>query len=124
MVLGWFMRTGIALTALDVGLDTGTAEGKKAVRALLAIIKVERQRTAAQTSKGLAAAKAAHRPAVADSPELASRIRRMRAGGMTLQAIADTLNSEGVPTVRGGAEWRPSSVQSVLGYRRARTPGW
>jgi recombinase len=42
---------------------------------------------------------------------------------MTLRAIADTLNREGVPTVRGGAEWRPSSVQSVLGYRRTRTQG-
>jgi hypothetical protein len=37
---------------------------------------------------------------------------------MTLQGIADALNEEGVPTVRGGAEWRPSSVQSALGYRR------
>ena len=42
----------------------------------------------------------------------------MRAQGMTLQAIADRLNEEGVPTVRGGAEWRPSSVRSGLGYKR------
>jgi hypothetical protein len=38
---------------------------------------------------------------------------------MTLQAIADSLNEEGVPTARGAARWRPSSVQSVLGYKRA-----
>ena len=37
---------------------------------------------------------------------------------MTLQAIADTLNAEGVPTLRGGAQWRPSSVQSAVGYKR------
>jgi hypothetical protein len=37
---------------------------------------------------------------------------------MTLQAIADTLNAEGVPTLRGGAEWRPSSVQAAVGYKR------
>jgi hypothetical protein len=36
---------------------------------------------------------------------------------MTLQAIADTLNKEGVPTARGGAQWRPSSIQSTLGRR-------
>jgi hypothetical protein len=42
----------------------------------------------------------------------------MRTAGMTLQAIADVLNSEGVPTLRGGAKWRPSSVQSATGYRR------
>jgi hypothetical protein len=37
---------------------------------------------------------------------------------MTLQAIADVLNAEGAPTARGGAKWRPSSVQSAAGYRR------
>jgi hypothetical protein len=41
---------------------------------------------------------------------------------MTLQAIADTLNGEGIPTVRGGARWRPSSVQTAAGYKRP-TPG-
>jgi hypothetical protein len=42
----------------------------------------------------------------------------MREEGMTLQAIADQLNSEGVPTLRGGSRWRPSSVQSAAGYKR------
>jgi hypothetical protein len=41
---------------------------------------------------------------------------------MTLQAIADRLNAEGVPTVRGGAKWRPSSVQAAAGYKRRRHP--
>ncbi|MGO9903472.1 MAG: hypothetical protein ACLP0J_28175 [Solirubrobacteraceae bacterium] len=44
----------------------------------------------------------------------------MRAGGDTLQAIADRLNDDAVPTVRGGSCWRPSSVQAAAGYRRAR----
>ena len=37
-----------------------------------------------------------------------------------LQAIADRLNEEGVPTVRGGVKWRHSSVQAAAGYRRTR----
>jgi hypothetical protein len=37
---------------------------------------------------------------------------------MTLQAIADALNNQGEPAVRGGAHWRPSSVQAALGYKR------
>jgi hypothetical protein len=41
---------------------------------------------------------------------------------MTLQAIADELNAEGVPTIRGGKQWRPSSVQAAAGYRRPRKP--
>jgi hypothetical protein len=47
----------------------------------------------------------------------------MRAQGMTLQAIADLLNTEGVPTLRGGAKWRPSSVQAATGYRRPSPTG-
>jgi hypothetical protein len=42
----------------------------------------------------------------------------MRAIGMTLQGIADELNEAGVPTVRGGATWRPSGVQAAVGYKR------
>ena len=42
----------------------------------------------------------------------------MRASGMTLQAIADELNAEKVPTLRGGAMWRPSGVQAAAGYSR------
>lgn len=37
---------------------------------------------------------------------------------MTFQAIADALNSEGIPTLRGGTAWRVSSVQAAAGYRR------
>jgi len=38
----------------------------------------------------------------------------MRSQGMTLQAIADELNQHRVPTVRGGAKWRHSSVQTTI----------
>ena len=47
----------------------------------------------------------------------------MRASGMTLQAIANQLNADGIPTLRGGAVWRPSSVQAAAGYRRPSTGG-
>ncbi len=55
---------------------------------------------------------------VKDQPALQERIAAMRQSGMTLQAIADTLNGEGIPTIRGGARWRPSSVQTAAGYKR------
>jgi hypothetical protein len=35
MMLGWFLRTGVALSALDVGLDTSTEEGRDAAAELL-----------------------------------------------------------------------------------------
>ncbi len=53
-----------------------------------------------------------------DRPEIRQRILAMRASGMTLQAIADRLNADGVPTLRGGTRWRPSSVHTTTGYKR------
>jgi len=46
---------------------------------------------------------------------VSGRIRAERKDGATFQEIADRLNDEGVPTPRGGKEWRPSSLTSVLG---------
>jgi DNA invertase Pin-like site-specific DNA recombinase len=34
--------------------------------------------------------------------------------GATLQAIADRLTAEGVPTAQGGVRWYPSTVRKVL----------
>lgn len=59
-----------------------------------------------RTREGLSAVRAQgktiSRPAVADTAKLRGRIERMRARGMTLQAIADKLNRDRVPTIRGG----------------------
>ena len=107
---------------VDIDLDTDTEEGRLAADALVKVGGLERTRLEQRTRKGLEAARdrrrSSGRPAVADRPSLKQRIADMRASGMTLQAIADTLNDEGVPTVRGGAEWRPSSVQAAAGYKR------
>ena len=58
------------------------------------------------------------RPALKDRPELMERIVAMRSANMTLWQIADQLNAEGIPTLRGGTQWRPSSIQAALGYKR------
>ena len=44
---------------------------------------------------------------------VADQIAALRDGGATWQAIADQLTRERVPTPRGGAAWRPSSVRSA-----------
>jgi hypothetical protein len=54
-------------------------------------------------------------------PELHARITDMREQGLSLHAIAERLNAEGVPTLRGGTHWRPSSVQAAVGYKRPGT---
>jgi DNA invertase Pin-like site-specific DNA recombinase len=110
------------LIVVDIGLDTGTADGRVAAEALVTVGSLDAKKIAERTRKGLEAARSGRRssgrPAVADRPSLKQRIVDMRENGMTLQAIADTLNDEGVPTVRGGAKWRPSSVQAAAGYKR------
>jgi DNA invertase Pin-like site-specific DNA recombinase len=127
-LLKWLNESGAFLVALDLRLDTRSPDGGLAARALCEVGDWERRRIARRTRSGLAATRsegrAASRPSVRDDPELANRIRSMRAAGMSLQAIADTLNAEGVPTLRGGRRWRPSSVQAAAGYKRpTQSPG-
>jgi DNA invertase Pin-like site-specific DNA recombinase len=126
-LLSWFTEPGRSLVALDPRLDTATEAGRLAAHALAGVGGWERERISARTRRGLEAARqrggGQGRTAVADVPELQERIAAMREHGMTLQAIADTLNEEGVPTLRGGAMWRPSSVQRATGYRRPSSTG-
>jgi DNA invertase Pin-like site-specific DNA recombinase len=119
-VLVWFLDSNARLVAAAQGLDTEERGGQLAVRTLIDAAGWERQRLVERTRKGMSAARRKGPPGVADHPELRKRIAGMRAEGMTLQAIADRLNADGVPTVRGGAKWRPSSVQAAAGYKRPR----
>lgn len=50
-------------------------------------------------------------------PEIAARICRLRANGMSYAQIAATLNAEQVPTAQGGAAWHPPTVRKIA--RRA-----
>jgi DNA invertase Pin-like site-specific DNA recombinase len=123
----WLERSNVRLVAVELDLDTLSPGGRAAARALASVGGWERERLSERTRKGLAAARAKRRAGGASAPDweaLRKRIALMRADGMTLQAIADTLNAERVPTPRGGLKWRPSSVQSAAGYkRRSRAKG-
>lgn len=126
-LLSWFDDDRRTLIAIDLRLDTSTEAGRLAAMAVAGVGGWERERISARTRRGLEAARSRGagqgRTAVADIPELHERIAAMREQGMTLQAIADTLNEDGVPTLRGGAKWRPSSVQRATGYQRPSTHG-
>jgi peptidoglycan hydrolase-like protein with peptidoglycan-binding domain len=107
-VLEWLRERDVGLVAIDADVDTRRSDGRLAAEALISAGKLARGR--------------APRPAVHDLPALKEHIVAMRSSGMTLQAIADRLNAQGVPTMRGGKLWRPSSVQVALGYRRPGQP--
>jgi DNA invertase Pin-like site-specific DNA recombinase len=117
--------SGLGLAAQRTAIvDTSTPSGRLVANVLASVAEWEGSVISARTRDGLAAkraqGKAISRPAVVDDPALADWVRQLRSSGLTLQAVADRLNVEGVPTLRGGAHWRPSSVQTVLGYRRPR----
>jgi len=114
-LVDWLAACGATLLALDVELDTGSRDGARTLAVLRELERCEREPPPARARRG--------RPGLAAlAPELSRRIAGMRERGLSLQAIADALNGEGVPTLRGGERWRPSSVQAALGYRRPR-PG-
>jgi Resolvase, N terminal domain/Recombinase len=117
VLLRWLDRDGRALVAVDPALDTSTQAGRLAAAAVLDSAAVP-----AHPRRGGTPPPANPRAAVADRPELQQRILAMRDQGLSLQAIADRLNAEGVPTARGGVMWRPSSVQCAAGYHRPRRP--
>jgi peptidoglycan hydrolase-like protein with peptidoglycan-binding domain/DNA invertase Pin-like site-specific DNA recombinase len=123
-IVGWLRRRGIRLVAIDAGLDTGMKSGREAADTLVSLCAFDTQRPSAANTGGSDAEPQpiertnGGRPARDDVPRLKERIQAMRASGMTLQAIADRLNAENVPTLRGGTKWRPSGVQSAAGYRR------
>jgi DNA invertase Pin-like site-specific DNA recombinase len=110
------------LVALDLDIDTSTPKGHQVASTLIALNAREHERISRGTRRGVAKGHASGRPPVSHRRELVERIVAMRAANMTLRAITDHLNAEGVPTLRGGKEWRPSSIQAILGYRRPRPP--
>jgi hypothetical protein len=114
-LLEWLAESGGDLVAADVELDTASAGGRRAAALLREIERWDREPGRPRRPRG--------RPGLkAESPALVERITAMRERGLSLHAIADELNREGLPTARGGSAWRASSVQSALGYRRPRPP--
>ena len=71
----------------------------------------ERTRAAldAKRAKGIRLGRPVTLPA-----EVRERIAAERALGNTMRAIADGLNHDGIPTARGGSDWRSGTVGAVL----------
>lgn len=125
-LIDWFRSHGKNLRALDMGVDLATPQGRFVVQMLSAFAEMElgvmaqRQRDAhaARRARGIAGARGTLKR---ERPDLVERITGERAAGMTWQAIADGLNRDGVPTLRGGSSWRVSSVQTVAYKRKGKT---
>jgi DNA invertase Pin-like site-specific DNA recombinase len=106
-----------APVVLDLGVDTTTPAGEMVASVMMSVAQWERKVIGQRTREALAAKKAQGaklgRPRqLPDS--IRKRIARMRKRGMTLRAIANALNEEGVPTAQGGAKWYASTVHKVF----------
>lgn len=110
-------RVGFNIVALDLGVDLSTPSGEFLANVMASAAQWERRIIGERTRDALASRRAAGirlgRPPQGDDA-ISRRIQKMRAAGATLQSISDSLNRQGVPTLRGGTEWRPSSVRAVL----------
>jgi DNA invertase Pin-like site-specific DNA recombinase len=113
------------LVVLDIGLDLTKPTGKFVAHIMSAVAELERGFISERTKEGLAAARdkgtrLGAPPGVSDA--LSERIARMHFDdGMTLVAIADQLNTENVPTGRGGKRWWPSTVGAVVNRMKKET---
>ena len=94
-LLAWLEEAGADLIAVDVGFDSGEAGARQAVALLREVERWDREPHPARRPRG--------RPGLSPvDPELAQRLAHLRERGLSLQAIADALNAERVPTPRAG----------------------
>lgn len=122
-LLAWFEEAEVRLIALAQNLDTGLPGVGSMALAWASWAQLDREMGSEATRSGLQERRAAGacigRPAVADRPALVERIVRMRdEDELSLPRICAALNAEGVPTSRGAELWRPSALQTILGYKR------
>jgi len=124
-LLDWFDVADATLVAIDLGIDTSTPGGKLVANVFASVAQWEREVIAARTRDGLAVVRSEGRPisgpTVSDDAVLMAKIEDMRATGTTYRQIAVKLNEEGIPTLRGGACWRASSLQRILSGPRPAT---
>lgn len=110
-------REGWQLVVLDLAIDTTTPSGQLMANVMASFAEYERQLIGQRTSAALQQKKAQGarlgRPRTLDS-SVEARIAGERAMGRPLAAIAADLESDRVPTARGGKRWHPSTVSAVL----------
>jgi site-specific DNA recombinase len=133
-IAGRLDRVRASLVLLTESVDTTTAAGRMFFGMLAVLAAFERDLTAERTAAALAHKRAEGRRVsglapfgrrfeagrvVADERELAvlARIRQMRSNGMSLRAIVDVLNADGVRA--RGARWHLRSIQLALASEAA-----
>jgi hypothetical protein len=106
-----------AIRPCILAVHTSTATGEAMVNMIATFAQFERRLIGQRTREALAVKKASGvrlgRPPTVPQ-DVVRRIQRQRARGDSLRAIAASLNREGVPTGKGGAEWYAATVRGIL----------
>lgn len=109
-------KQGWSLVSVDLGVDMTTPSGRLLANVFAAFAEFERELIRQRTREALAAAKARGqrlgRPR-ATPDAVVARVVALSAD-LSPSQVAKQLTAEGVPTTRGAAEWRPSSVRRLL----------
>ena len=111
-----FDKKEVALVSLQESLDTTTASGRLMMNLLASVSQWEREVIGERTRDAMQHLKAqgqVYSRLVFDNATTLAQIHTRRAGGATLQEIADELTAAGVPTVRGGV-WAPATMMGIL----------
>lgn len=109
---------GFDLCLLDARIDTTTPHGRAQLSMMATFAQLERELCGQRTKEALAVKAAAgvrlgRRVQVEQGTT--DMILKMRTQGMTLRAIADQLNRDGLRTGHGGNKWHASTVNAILG---------
>ena len=106
-----------ALVALDLNVDTTTPSGEMMANVLATFAQFERRLIGERTRAALAVKKAQGvaigRPRSLPAG-VVERVTAERRNGRSLQAIAEGLDADAVPTAHGGRRWYASTVRAVL----------
>lgn len=116
---GWIARAeheGWKIMSVLDGVDTSTTMGWAQAVNMMTYSEIERRIISDRTRRAMAHIKATTgkhmgRPSRVP-PAVVAQIKDMRRAGLTLQAVADALNTQGVPTPSGG-RWWPSTVGDI-----------
>ena len=126
-----FKRRGVSLVSVADSLDTQSAAGRLVLNIMVSVSEWEREAIAERTRDALGlksskgecvgnipfgcslAADGVHLESNPAEQQIVTRVRTLRATGVTLRAIATELNREGFRT-RRGTPWRLQYVAAVL----------